>query len=61
MNLFELIPEFLFNVELYGVVSCSNCFDIPFNKIVFGNLFDVVNVNDDEKCDRNKDAANAKT
>lgn len=47
----KLLVELGRNIELAGVVTSSDGFDIPFNEVVLGHLTDKVDVNDNEKTD----------
>lgn len=60
MFLDELSVKFFRNVKLNRVVASGDRLDIPLDKIVFGNLSNVVDVDEREQRDRNEDAANHK-
>jgi len=58
VEILESLVEFRGKIELDRVVSRGDSLNIPFDEAVFGDLLDVVEVNDHEQGNRNEKAAN---
>lgn len=57
VNILELLEELSWDVEFNSVITSSDSLDVPFNKVILGNLLDIVKIDNYEQCNGGEQTA----